>query len=195
MFQTIEEMMLNYQPQKESKKKKPPEWDKFYTVYMFDFIKYHKLCKEQPRTDRSELKKLCYVYDADGNKTHLGDEKHIYRQKTEQAIRVELAKYAENTLNVFKDSDSVRTKYYTLYQERYTEEKYTHTDILTGKSGIYGGQKFNIIELELNDTWQLPRKTRLLLHLEVLKRCKQGMSIEDACENVLAIHRKEDVMK
>lgn len=198
------------------KEKLSETWDKFYTVYMFDEIKYHKLCKEQGVTNRHELKKQCYVLDDDGKRIYLGDENHIFRIKNLHSIQMELANYCKDLrthINYWEGdcSESVVRDYYTLFYERYDKGTYTHGkvkpvkkvtksqlslfDIETPQNEYRILNAWEYYAVELNNTWQLSIKERVLLHLEVLRLCKKGMSLEDACKNVLAIHRKEDVMK
>lgn len=178
MMQTIEDLMLSIQQSRISTNN--AEWDKFYTVYSFDEIKYHKLCKQYPNSDRTQLKQQCYVLDESGKRQYLGDENHIFRISVLHNIQNELSKYCVDKRKYLdywqKDSStSYKADYYTLYYERYDKGVY-----------VFEGKEYKILnphdyyEVELNNTWQLPIKQRVLLHLKVLKMCRNGMSLEEA---------------
>ena len=182
------------------KRIRPPEpvWDKFYSVYAFNEIKYHDLCDafekhkwlklyKYPELDIAQLtnctrhnkklfKELSYVLD-NGQKQHLGDEKHIYRYKTLNKVKELIANYIDYH---FKESKH-QTEYYTLYIEDYTDDYYTY------RGTQYKGQRFRITEVEINNTWQLSIKQRLLIHLEALRLLRKGLDIEEACKRASAI--------
>ena len=192
----------------ESKKE---AWDKFYSVYMFDEIKYHKLCKEKPTENKTLLKRQCYVLDDDGKRIHLGDEKHIFRANILRNVQTELAEYCRELrgqLNMFEKncSDSIVTQFYTLYYERFDKGTYLYgrpknkvnanNSMGTGQLGLFSflekpSNEFEIkipwdsFEVELNNTWQLPLGQRVLLHLKTLRLCRQGYSLTEAAKTVL----------
>lgn len=183
-----------------SKRIRPPEpvWDKFYSVYAFNETKYHDICDafknhkwfklyKYPELriheltnctskDKELFKELSYVLDEEGQKQHLGDEKHIYRYKTLNKVKELIANYIDYHFTNKKPG----SEYYTLYIEKYTDVYYTH------QGTQYKGQKFKIIEVEINNTWQLSIKQRLLIHLQALRLLRQGHSIEEACRLVSA---------
>lgn len=182
-------------------------WDKFYSVYMFDEIKYHKLCKEYPNENRKTLKMQCFIYDEDGKRVHLGDEKHIFRIQDLHIIQELLAEYCKELykeINFFEKncSASIKKEYYTLFYECYDKGTYTYGipkkqdfrpkpqltlfDLEPTPTNQYRIlNPWSSFQVELNNTWQLPIKTRLLLHLEVLRLCKKGETLEAAAKSVL----------
>lgn len=181
-------------------------WDKFYTVYMFDDIKYHKLCKEQPTADRERLKLQCYIKDENGKRIHLGDEKHIYRVRALQRVQEELAEYCKDLrskLNFFNDdgSASIETEYFTLYYEYYAQGEYTYGAEVENKADntpqlslFDTGSRSNVyrilnpwdfFEVEIKNTANKSIKERLSIHLKVLALCKQGISLYNAAKSVL----------
>lgn len=81
-----------FEPIKERTEK--PQYDKFYSLYAFDEITYHKKLKEVitkyqleevyqiPYKERKEMRESCYILNQDGEKMPMGDEKHIFRIST-----------------------------------------------------------------------------------------------------------------
>lgn len=183
-----------------SKRVRPPEpvWDKFYSVYAFNETKYHDICDafekhkwlklyKYPelrineltnctRKDKERFKKLSYVLE-EGQKQHLGDEKHIYRYKTLNKIKELIANYIDYHFT----EQNQESEYYTLYIEEYTDDYYTY------RGTQYKGQNFKVVEVEINNTWQLSIKQRLLIHLEALRLLRKGLDIEEACRLASAI--------
>ena len=181
------------------------EWDKFYSVYMFDNIKYHKLCKQQPNVDRSILKNQCYVFDENGQRVHLGDEKHIYRISTLHHIQELLATYCPSQKKKITNywdkhcSGMVKFTDFTFFYERYDVGTYEYgiakvkqTNQLTlfnieKPSNIFNiSEPHEIYQVELNNTWRLSLKQRIKLHAEVLRLCRKGVDIKCACRRVLS---------
>jgi len=182
-------------------------WDKFYTVYMFDDIKYHKLCKEQPNTDRESLKLQCYVKDEYGKRIHLGDQKHIFRIRSLHKIQEELAEYCKDLRSKidFFDNDgssAIETEYFTLYYEYFAKGSYTYGAESESKANEHTPQLslFNIeskaneykilkpwsyFEVELKGSCNKSIKERISSHLGCLALCKQGFSLNEAAKSVL----------
>ena len=181
-------------------------WDKFYTVYMFDDIKYHKLCKEQPTTDRESLKLQCYIKDEYGKRIHLGDKKHIYRLRSLQRIQEELAEYCKDLrskIDYFNDdgSSSVETEYFTLYYEYFAQGSYTYGAEVESKTNdtpqlsLFDvgnkGNEYKILkpwlyfEVELKGSDKKSIKEKISSHLKCLALCRQGISLYDAAKSVL----------
>ena len=180
-------------------------WDKFYSVYMFDNIKYHKLVEKYPNTNLSELKEKCFVRDDKGNRIHLGDEKHIYRYKTLQAIQEALATYCmhyqKRITNYWTKNCSGMVKFsdFTFFYERYDVGTYEYGLAKTKPSNqltLFNIEKpsniyniripHEIYQVELNNTWRLSLKQRVKLHAEVLRLCRKGVDIKCACRRVLS---------
>lgn len=179
-------------------------WDKFYSVYMFDNIRYHKLVDAHPEKTLSELKEKCYVRDENGARIHLGDEKHIYRYKTLQAIQEALAtycmKYQKRISNYWDKHCSGKVEFndFTFFYERYDVGTYEYgiakvkqTNQLTlfnieKPSNIFNiSEPHEIYQVELKNTWRLSLKQRIKLHAEVLRLCRKGVDIKCACRRVL----------
>lgn len=193
-------------------------WDKFYSVYMFDNIKYHKLVKDNPGVERNKLKDQCYITDENGLRVHLGDEESIYRIKTLHQIQKALATYAmylRNKINNYLEencSGEVKQKSFTFFYERYDKCFYYWIDplhptrikakkteeTLVPQLSLFDINNDNenpnifkitepheIYQVEINNTWNLPIKKRLKLHIEALRLCRKGVSITEACKMVI----------
>lgn len=184
-------------------------WDKFYSVYMFDNIKYHKLCKQFPNESREELKNKCYVLDESNNRIYLGDARNIYRVKTLHQVQELLATYCMNLRNKIKNywdlhcSAEVKFNDFTFYYERYDKGSYVYYTSPNVKtvtkntpqlslfevekpSNVFEiRQPHEICQVELNNTWQMSIKDRLKLHIAVLRLCRKGVDIRIACKSVL----------
>lgn len=181
-FNTIEELLSNYAAENQTSLKgkrseRKNAWDKFYTLFAFDEIKYHKLCEENPKENRYKLRRLCYVLDAEGNKQPLGDEKYILRTKYLRNIMQKLAMHVPHA-ETFNQNDSIALDYphFTLYIEKYKSEPY----FWFGQS--FNGQNFTTSELEIKGTWQLSLKERYLRHWLALKYVELGNNIDTACK-------------
>ena len=169
-----------------------PDWVNFYTIYAFNEIKYHDICNAFSNHNWFKLYKYpelpierltnCTLYDINlfielsyvldnGQKQHLGDEKHIFRYKTLNKIKELIANY----IDYHSQQQELKTEYYTLFIEEYIDDYYTY------KGTQYKGQNFKIIEVEINNTWQLSIKQRLLIHIEALRLLRKGLDIEEAC--------------
>lgn len=193
---------------------KQSTYDCFYYVYMFDDRKYRKLCKTNKKADRTLLKRQCYVLDSEGHRIHLGEQKGVFRLNVLRSIQEELANYCKHLrpqLKMFdKDaSSSVETKYYTLYYERYDKGiyEYGQPTAKTNKKGeasqlglfssfqdenVYKiSNAWDVFEVELNNTYKLPIRERVLLHLEVLRLCRKGVNINIACKQVFESNKIE----
>ena len=174
-------------------------WVKFYSVYAFNESKFHDICDafekhkwlklyKYPELRIHELTNctskdkvlflnLSYALDEEGQKQHLGDEKHIYRYKTLNKIKELIANY----IDYHYTEELPQSEYFTLYIEKYTDDYYTY------RGTQYKGENFVIAEVEINNTWQLSIKQRLLIHIKALRLLRQGHSIEEACKRASAI--------
>jgi hypothetical protein len=75
-------------------KSEQPQYDKFYSLYAFDEVSYHRLLKDYinhfklesvykiPYEERKKMREDCYIKDIYGDKMPKGDEKHIFRIAT-----------------------------------------------------------------------------------------------------------------
>lgn len=179
-FATIEELLTNVSTRASAPKGKRAErknvWDKFYTLYAFDEIKYHVLCEENPKANRYKLRNQCYALDDNGNRQPLGDEKYILSYKKLRNVMQRIAMHVthDETLN---QNDSITINYpsYTLYIEKYKPEPYKWF------GQTFKGQNFTVCEVEIKDTWQMSIKERYLRHWYALKLIESGESVENAC--------------
>lgn len=180
-YGTIEELLSGLAPTVKTNKRtvRNNNWDKFYTLYAFNFIKYHKLCAQFPLTNRYKLRQQCYVLE-DGEKQPLGDERNILRYKALNGIRSRLAHYVSGGLCTTQGS-SVVTEYnnFTYYREMYMAEEYNWC------GSAFNGKEFVIEEVELKGTWQLSLRERYLRHWLALKYVERGTDIETACEKAI----------
>lgn len=182
------------------------EWSKFYSVWSYYDTKYNDLMKmitqrnyslltrypdikyetikDLTRYDTDKIKNLCWALDAEGQKQHLGDARHIYRVKTLNRLRTILAGYfdLEKHFNCQRTEDNEIIKkfnYYTFYINRYTSEWY----IYQGKQ--YKGQKFETKEIDLHWVFDADIKTQVKAYINVLRACKSGLTLDDAILKVV----------
>lgn len=179
------------------------EWEKFYSVWAFDFTKYNLLRKmianndfdrlddlalnitaeQLKKYDIETLRQLCYVLDENGQRQHLGDKKHIYRTKTLIKLRSMLVPYIEyGTLMSFAqigENEIVKDfGDFIYYEERYTTEKYLY------QGGRFKGQKFTTKDIELKWVVDTDTKTQIKAYIKVLRLCRRGKSLEEAVKIV-----------
>lgn len=178
----------------------PPDWDKFYTVYMFDQTKYHRLMEAVVNKDesklsaderellkgytifqREEIKELCYVRDNEGNKKPLGDERHIFRIKDLYDICLKLYEYAhlnpllakEEVINRLKYQDDLtlaESAFICRLQELNTKGYSIYFDCYYDKKGKLVLDNM----LEIKGTELLPIAERVKAHIDLLRRLKRG---------------------
>lgn len=177
---------------KEKRVRFKPDWDKFYTVNMFDNTKYHSYMEAVANRDfaklsdsekellqgftafqREEIKELCYVRDDDGNKKPLGDEHHIFRLKTLHKIYSKLYEYAHLNPLLANEKTINRLK----YQQDLT---LCESAIICRLKDLNNkGFKVNFDDdfgntLEIEGTEMQSIKERLKAHLDLLRRLKRG---------------------
>lgn len=192
-------------PSKKKRNHFNAEFDKFYSVYAFDFTKYNKLCKMlstrnfnelnrfddiQPeefqklrKIDKEKVKKYCYVLDENGKRRHLGDEAHIFRFNSLKKLREALVPYVDFfALMSFQQdlSNEIKREFndYTYYEERYITEYYIHN------GNWYKGQAFINRDIELNWVVDADIKTQIKAYISVLRLCKKGTSLDEAVREV-----------
>lgn len=188
-FLSIEDLLKDC-AKKKSKPKGRGErlnaWDKFYTLYAFDEIKYHKLCEQFPNENRYKLRQQCYVLDDEGKRRPLGDEKYILSYKKLRQIMQKLANYVYYN-DIFNQQDCISVDFssFTLFIEKYKAGEYKW------RLKEFNGQNFETREVEIKGTWQMPLKERYLRHWYALRLIECGENIEDACEKA----RKADLTR
>ena len=184
----------SYVAVKSEKEEEQPQWDKFYALYAFDEIKYHKLLEGYIKDNNlkgiydidkqllADYKEQCYVLNEYGEKKPLGDEKHIFKYKLLQKLYEEIAKYVSYPLSledsIFKQDGLI------VYISHFKKGQYKWFDIDKRKENTFTGRKFNIIQAEIENTWDLPIKDRVLLHIKLLRLLKQGYKVKDSIKQI-----------
>lgn len=176
-----------------------PDWDKFYTVYMFDQTKYHRLMEAVVNKDesklsaeerellkgytvfqREEIKELCYVRDNERNKKPLGDERHIFRIRTLHKLYAKLYEYAHlnpllakeeviNRLQYQNDLTLAESAFICRLQELNTKGYSIYFDRYYKKGKLVLDNM-----LEIKGTELLPIAERVKAHIGLLRRLKRG---------------------
>ena len=179
------------------------EWEKFYSVWAFDFTKYNLLRKmianddfdrlddlalnitntQLKKYDIESLRQLCYVLDDEGKRQHLGDKKHIYRTQTLLNLRSMLVPYIDyEVLMSFQQclDDAIVKDFgdFVYYEERYTTEVYLY------QGARYKGQRFTTKDIELKWLVDADTKTQIQAYIKVLRLCRRGKSLEEAVKIV-----------
>lgn len=165
------------------------DWDKFYTVYMFDQTKYHRYMEAVANVDysklsveeidllknytvfqREEIKELCYVRDEDNKKIPLGDEQHIFRLRVLHKIYHKLYEYAHLNPLLAKEEIINRLK----YQQDLTLDESAILCRLRDIDNKGYTVHFDDYTLEIKGTEMLSIAERLKAHIELLRRLKNG---------------------
>ena len=139
-----------------------PTYEKFYTIWQYDRLKFRVLMNEWLRTDEGKYRTLetlrakqkevldqCYILDEYGNKKRDCDEKHIFRYGTLE--RIHEAIYNEI---MFKRIEG----------KRYVGDEITLND--------------EEMQAELKDTWQLSIRDRIKVHIKLLRRLRENNAVE-----------------
>ena len=143
---------------------KVPTYLKFYTIYQYDRDKFTKLLKIWLQTDegknrtletlkakQDEILELCWVKDDRGNKLRGSDEEHIYRYRSLEKIHELL--YNQLGVNPFMSNSYEQDGLHIIPDEQ---------------------------QAEILNTWQLPIKKRIMLHIRLLRLLRKGLSIKEA---------------
>jgi hypothetical protein len=144
------------------------QYDKFYSLYAFDEIGYHrelkKIIEERnlkgvyclPLAERKEIRKKHYVLDIYGERMSKSDENHIFR------IAV-LHKIYNNIYSQFLFK-------YALYED------------VTNIDGLLFYQEE--LQCEIDGFQMKSLKVRVLAHLELLRLLKKGYDIKESVKRV-----------
>lgn len=170
-----------------------PIWKKFYSVYAYDYTKYHDICdavqnknyielfNKYPeldkkliasfsRFDEEKIRKLCFFLDDDKNKKHNVDEKHIYRLKTLHKIYEELYFYAELPIYATEDYiTNIKSKKDILLADAsllFQLEKLENNGFKVHFDSEFGNT------LEIQGTELMSIKERLKVHIKLLRRLR-----------------------
>lgn len=142
---------------------KVPAYYRFYSIWQYDREKFKYLInnriKGHNRLTQAEILEKCYVRDFLGFKLRDSDEKHIFRIGVLQ--RIHTAIY--NLLEV--DIDTSDTLFYIILLiilSRRVEFKFEGLNVYTDEE-----------QAELVNTWQLPIKDRVKLHIDYLRQIKK----------------------
>lgn len=158
----------------EKKRKKQPQWDKFYSVFAFDEIKYHKLLADYfkehnlngiydlTKNELHSLKKQCYIISENGLLKHRGDEKHIFRYAVLYKIQSELCNYIEHTI---PENDNLDLNNgLVIWKESYESRK----------------RIINELQIEIKGTERLSLYERVKKHIKLLRLLKKGWEVKEA---------------
>lgn len=175
----VKESLLNelssrgYKPIKRVRNK-VPTYSKFYSVWQYDREKFRKLLNCWLKTDegktrthnsllqkQSEILEQCWVLNEDNTRVRDSDAQHIYRYKTLHRILECIANCLMHDYGI-DTGDMVK---YLLHR----------TNIV-----IYQSEEGMKPQAELSNTIMENIKTRVILHLHLLKGLKQGLDIEEA---------------
>lgn len=150
---------------------KNPTYEKFYSVIRYDREKFRRYLNYKlngykciKRLTQDEILKLCYLKDEYGNYLYYGDEKSIFR------VRL---------LHYKKKGKDLENGQLSLWDIDFKEKQGIH-EILYNKCDISPKNKHDIIEIhnivfhpdekqaEIKNSWQLPIRKRLKLHIRLL---------------------------
>lgn len=153
-----------------------PTYKKVYSVYQFDWNKYtrfwrtlryraYKILNTRGMVPAQRywdsinpytIIKRCFILDELGRPKHLGDERHIYR------------------------IDSLHRIHHKIYD--YCEKEALQTYGVSKQYGLICHIEDEQAELE--NTWQLPIKQRLKLHIQVLRNLQKGLNLEESVKEI-----------
>ena len=163
---------MNTKPKRQRVRYSIPNYKKVYSVFQYDVPEYKKIFKKIHnlamkydenifrRTSAYNVLERCYIRDEQGNKNHLGDEKHIFRYKVLQAICKEIADYILIAYEILPET---------------LEYMYNRTHLYLAYSKEYS-------QAEILETFDLPIKTRLQMHIALLRELQTGAEIETAVQ-------------
>lgn len=170
-----------------------PDYQKRYSVYAYDHTKFVKKYKKIKKLAQDEgnpdiywsvnpydIIEQCIIRNKDGTKKHLNDEKHIFRLKTLHRVYELLAQEVLKGQQLipfdgcFIDLHKVRV---TL--NKYDDEIYEHKKV-RGGFGKYRGERFIVVNAELQGSEMLPIYQRLKIHLNLLRELRNGLTIKQA---------------
>lgn len=153
-----------------------PTYKKVYSVYQFDWNKYTRFWRTLRHRAYNILNtsgitlaqhywdsinpyliiSRCFILDELGRPKHLGDERHIYR------------------------IDSLCRIHHKIYD--YCEKEALQTYGVSKQYGLICHIEDEQAELE--NTWFLPIKQRVKLHIQVLRNLYDGLSLEESTKEI-----------
>ncbi|MCM1003598.1 MAG: hypothetical protein NC408_04580 [Candidatus Gastranaerophilales bacterium] len=153
-----------------------PTYKKVYSVYQFDWNRYVRFFRTLrfrayktldnkglesaqrywDKINPYEIINRCIILDGLGKPKHLGDEHHIYR------------------------IDSLRQIHHKIYD--YCEKEALQQFGVSKQHGLICHIEDQ--QAELANTWHLPIKQRLKLHIQVLRNLQKGLSLEESTKEI-----------
>ena len=134
--------------------------------------------------DEIKFREWFYALDDNGEKQHLGDCKHIFRTNTLYKIQNKIHNFCENYQTAYEGDAKVvqmslwqdvpKIKGITVYNEVFIDEVFDY------KRKKYVGKQFVERFAEIDNTWRLPIKQRVIIHIRLLRLLKQGFTIQEA---------------
>lgn len=153
-----------------------PTYIKFYSLYQYDRIKFTKLLKIWLETDegknrtietlqakQNEILELCYKRDESGKLLKDSDEKHIYRVSVLNYIKKD--KYDKRPFGIYTQLYNYVNKNAIENRERYEQDGLA----------VYPKEE----EAEILNTWKLPLRDRVIIHIRLLRLLRKGFSIKE----------------
>lgn len=141
--------------------------------------------------EKEIIRDFCYIRDDNGIKSHCGDQNHIYRYKTLVKLRSALVNYitTDDFQRIFHSTENsvkIDKGLYTIYAEKYDTDVYFHRDMVNPArnpaGATYKGQKFEVFEVEINNTENLPLKERIQLHINLLRKLRKGQTFDEVLQ-------------
>ena len=153
-----------------------PKCLKFYTLYQYDRDKFNKLLKiwldtddgqnrtiETLKAKQDEILELCYKRDRYGRPLKDSDEKHIFRYSVLNYLKKD--KYDKRPYGIYTQLYNYVSKNAIDIRERYEQDGLV----------VYPNEQ----EAEIVNTWKLPIKDRVIIHIRLLRLLRKGLSIKE----------------
>lgn len=155
-----------------------PSYKKVYATYQFDWEKYAMIYKKIQkaacqlndkaifnRVNPYRVLDLCYTLDENGKRQSLGDERHIFRYKTLEKVRMLIAKELLGPYCLCRDISVLKYLY---------KRTGIVLEVQKGQEGA-----------EIAHLWNKPIKERLSINMSLLKGLRKGLEIEDAVKQAI----------
>lgn len=152
-----------------------PAYKKVYSVYQYDWYEYSQIFKKIQKlsfkygvqifdkTNPYKVLKLCYIKE-EGQLVGLGDQKHIFRLKTLQNLYTLIAGELTERYNLLMSEDVLNYLFKRTKIRFYPFEK----------------------QAEFLSPHPQTIKTRLLIHIQLLRLLRKGLELEEISEIISA---------
>jgi hypothetical protein len=152
-----------------------PSYKRVYSVYQFDWEKYASIYKKIQtlsfkygkhifdKTNPYKVLERCYI-EENGEKVELGDQKHIFRLKTLQNLYTLIAIELKEHYNLLMSDDVLN------YLFKRTKIRFYPFE---NQAELLSPEKQTI-------------KTRLLIHIQLLRLLRKGLDLEEITEIINA---------